>query len=128
MFWGLLVFNQELGSSLQTFYEVAKKEIKEAGGAPKFFGGLKGYAQKFNKASRSGSKTLPIEILIYIADRIKFDDVVLLDTFFARLNKSDKLEESLEAHRWLKNNVSIYMEYRTYIRNQVLARAWDLGV
>lgn len=122
------MFNQELGSSLQTFYEVAKKEIKESGGAPKFFGGSKGYAQKFNEASRSGSITLPIEILIYIADRIKFDDVVLLDTFFARLNKSDKLEESLEAHRWLKNNVSIYKEYRTYIRNQVLARAWDLGV
>ena len=122
------MFNQGLGSSLQTFYEVAKKEIKEAGGAPRFFEGSKGYAQKFNEASRSGSKTLPIEILIYIADRIKFDDVVLLDTFFARLNKSDKLEESLEAHRWLKNNVSIYKEYRTYIRNQVLARAWDLGV
>ena len=122
------MFNQGLESSLQTFYEVAKKEIKEAGGAPKFFGGSKGYAQKFIAASRSGSKTLPVEILIYIADRIKFDDVVLLDTFFARLNKSDKLEESLEAHQWLKNNVSIYKEYRTYIKNQVLARAWDLGV
>lgn len=122
------MFNRELGSSLQTFYEVAKKEIKEAGGAPKFFEGSKGYAQKFNVASRSVSKTLPIEILIYIADRIKFDDVVLLDTFFARLNSSDKVGESLEAHQWLKNNVSIYKEYRTYIRNQVLARAWDLGV
>mgnify|MGYP003593117453 CR=1 FL=1 len=122
------MFNRELGSSLQTFYEVAKKEIKEAGGAPKFFGGSKGYTQKFNAAARSESKTLPIEILIYIADRIKFDDVVLLDTFFARLNNSDKLEESLEAHKWLKTNVSIYKEYRTYIRNQVLARAWDLGV
>ena len=118
------MFNQELGSSLQTFYEVAKKEIKEAGGAPRFFEGSKGYAQKFNEASRSGSKTLPIEILIYIADRIKFDDVVLLDTFFARLNKSDKLEESLEAHRWLKNNVSIYKEYRTYIKTQNYWRGW----
>lgn len=122
------MFNRELGSSLQTFYEVAKKEIKEVGGAAKFFEGSKGYAQKFNAASKSVSKTLPIEILIYIAERINFDDVVLLDTFFARLNSSDKVGESLEAHKWLKTNVSIYKEYRTYLRNQVLARAWDLGV
>ena len=56
MFWGLLVFNQELGSSLQTFYEVAKKEIKEAGGAPKFFGGKRGMPRNLTQHLEVGLK------------------------------------------------------------------------